>query len=219
MDNKEINIKSSTIEKGLELAKEFLGKLIGPTVEEIGLLISDNIKFLRFKNQVRILLKAKTYVEARNLKVKEIPIKILVPLLENSSLEENEELQDKWANMLTNMVDSELNLQNQIFPYLLSQISIQEYNGLKKLVADEKDFLEEKRILHERKKSDVFLHNSELRKLNDKIESLGQRGFWVDLEDFHQEFMWRNSGQADMIGKKNGISWRPFMTTMTLATG
>lgn len=31
----DFNIKSSTIEKGLNLVKEFLGKLIGPSVEEI----------------------------------------------------------------------------------------------------------------------------------------------------------------------------------------
>ncbi|OJW82200.1 MAG: hypothetical protein BGO69_16530 [Bacteroidetes bacterium 46-16] len=61
----EINIKSSTIEKGLELAKDFLGKLISPTIEEIGLLISDNVKLYRFKNQVNILLKAKKIVERK----------------------------------------------------------------------------------------------------------------------------------------------------------
>lgn len=87
-----MEIKSSTIEKGLELAKEFLGKLVSPTVEEIGLLIADNVKFLRFKNQVRILLKAKDYVERRNIKLKAIPIKILVPLLDKASLEEDEDL-------------------------------------------------------------------------------------------------------------------------------
>src|SRR5688500_4034060 len=100
MSDKDINIKSSTIEKGLELAKEFLGKLISPIIEEVGLLISDNIKFLRFKNQVKILLKAKDYVEKRNISIKEIPIKILVPLLEKASLEDNEPLQEKWAKML-----------------------------------------------------------------------------------------------------------------------
>src|SRR5829696_7046169 len=103
MKSKELNIKSSTIEKGLELAKEFLGKLISPTIEETGLLISDNIKFLRFKNQVRILLKAKNYVEKNNIPIKEISIKILVPLLDKASLEEDEVLQDKWAKMLVNM--------------------------------------------------------------------------------------------------------------------
>ena len=72
--SKELNIKSSTIEKGLELAKDFLGKLISPTIEEAGLLISENIKFLRFKNQVKILLKAKDYVEKNNISLKEITL-------------------------------------------------------------------------------------------------------------------------------------------------
>lgn len=106
MSNKEFNIKSSTIEKGPELAKDFLGRLINPTAEEVGLLISDNIKYFRFKNQVRILLKTKDYVEKKNIKIKEIPIKILVPLLENASLEDNDSLQNKWANLLVNMIDT-----------------------------------------------------------------------------------------------------------------
>src|SRR5205814_10515227 len=97
MPDKEINIKSSTIDKGLELAKEFLGKLISPTIEEVGLLISENVKYLRFKNQIRILLKAKDYVEKKKINLKEIPIKILVPLLDKASLEDNETMQDKWA--------------------------------------------------------------------------------------------------------------------------
>lgn len=185
-NDKEFNIKSSTIEKGLDLAKEFLGKLIGPTVEELGLLAGDSIKYLRFKNQIRILLKARDYVEKRKLSVKEIPIKILVPLLENSSLEEDDELQDKWANMLTNMVDSELNLQNQIFPYLLGQISIQEFNQLKKLSIDEAEFLKEQKELREKRKSDVFPQNAEIRKLNEKVEQTEQRGLWIDLEEYER---------------------------------
>ena len=37
----------------LDLAKEFLQKLIGPSVEELGLLFSDNVKLWRLKNQIR----------------------------------------------------------------------------------------------------------------------------------------------------------------------
>lgn len=185
-DDKEFNIKSSTIEKGLDLAKEFLGKLIGPTVEELGLLAGDSIKYLRFKNQIRILLKARDYVEKRKLSVKEIPVKILVPLLENSSLEENDDLQDKWASMLTNMVDSELNLQNQIFPYLLGQISIQEFNQLKKLSKDEAEYLREVTELQEKRKSDVLLNSRELRDLSKKLQETEQRGLWINLEEYER---------------------------------
>lgn len=42
MDNK-IDISSTAIEKGIDFAKDFLDKLIGPSIEETGLLIKDRI--------------------------------------------------------------------------------------------------------------------------------------------------------------------------------
>lgn len=183
-ESKEINIKSSTIEKGLELAKDFLGKLISPTVEEVGLLISDNVKFLRFKNQVRILLKAKDYVAQHNISLKEIPIKILVPLLDKASLEDNEELQDKWAKMLTNMVDSEQNLQNHIFPYTLSQISIEEFHALKELLHEEFQYREVKKELTALQTDDKFAMKAENKKLKEKINQTEQDGFKIMLDGY-----------------------------------
>lgn len=184
--SKEINIKSSTIEKGLELAKEFLGKLISPTIEEVGLLISDNVKYLRFKNQVKILLKAKDYVEKRNIKLKEIPIKILVPLLDKASLEENDDLQEKWASMLTNMVDSSTNLQNQIFPYLLSQVSIEEFNELKELAIKEAEHHLRRKKFDEMRETDKFSFNKETKELKNEIEKIEQGGFWISLEEYER---------------------------------
>jgi hypothetical protein len=180
----EINIKSSTIEKGLELAKDFLGKLISTTIEEVGLLISDNVKFLRFKNQVRILLKAKDYVEKRNITLKEIPIKILVPLLDKASLEDDEVLQDKWAKMLVNMVDSENNFQNQIFPYTLSQISIEEYNALKELLQKELLHREVRKELAALQADDKYSMKSETKKVREKINKVEQDGFMLMLDEF-----------------------------------
>jgi|TARA_R110000822_G_scaffold309965_2_gene440793 hypothetical protein len=184
MSNKEFNIKSSTIEKGLELAKDFLGRLINPAAEEVGLLISDNIKFFRFKNQVRILLRAKDYVEKKNIKIKEIPIKILVPLLENASLEDNDTLQNKWANLLVNMIDSEQNLQNQIFPYILSQISIEEYDGLQEILDREQQHRLEKTKLEELKKDDKFSMQKETKEQQKRVNEIEQSGFWVSLEEY-----------------------------------
>jgi len=125
-----LDITSTVVEKGIDLAKEFLGKLIGPTVEEIGLLAKDQVTMWKLKNQIRILHKAQAYCERHNISPKVISLKILCPLLEHSALEEDEVLQDKWANLLANMVDSEQNIDNHVFPYLLSQISISEFTAL-----------------------------------------------------------------------------------------
>ena len=185
MSNNEFNIKSSTVEKGLEIAKEFIGKLVGPSIEELGLFLSDNVKFLRYKNQIRILLKAKSYVEKRNISTKEIPIKILVPLLEQASLEENEELQDKWAKMITNLVDSKTNFQNQVFPYLLGQISLDEFNGLQEFRKSEKEFQYKKEILLEmEKKGNLNKSDEDIFKLKHDIKNAEQEGFWSSLKSY-----------------------------------
>lgn len=190
-EEKNLNIQSTTIEKGLDLAKDFLGKLISPTIEEIGLLAADQIKYIRFKNQVKILLKARTYVNEKNINIKEVPIKILVPLLEMASLEENEDLQDKYAAMLTNMIDSESNLQNQIFPYILSQISIEEFEALKQLREKEKGHLKERIEYSELRKADQFGMKAETKAAKQKVNDTEQRGFYIGLDGFELENMQR----------------------------
>jgi len=104
-----------------------------------------------------------------------------VPLLENASLENSEELQDKWANMIANMADSENNLQNQIFPYLLSQISIQEYEELKELSNKESAFRKKENNISQlpidSRERRVALINHEIEKLN---------GYKLNLKEYEK---------------------------------
>ena len=125
-----IDITSTAVEKGLDLAKDFLGKLITPTVEETGLLLKDQVASWRFKNQVKILNKAREHCEKHNISPKQVSFKIICPLLEYASLEEDEKLQDKWGILISNLVDSKQNIENHVFPYILSQISLNEYEAL-----------------------------------------------------------------------------------------
>lgn len=132
-----IDITSTALEKGIDLAKDFLDKLIIPSVEETGLLLRDKVTLWKFKNQVRTLNKAKEYCEKHNINPKTISLKLLCPLLDYSALEESEELQDKWAILLTNLVDSEQNIENHVFPYILSQISTNEFSIMENVFDDQ----------------------------------------------------------------------------------
>ncbi|MDN3724565.1 Abi-alpha family protein [Aequorivita sp. SDUM287046] len=140
MSDKELNIKSSTIEKGLDLAKDFLGKLIFPAVEEVGLLMGDNIKVWRFKNQIRLLNNVEKYVNEKNISTKKVPLKILLPLLENASLEEDPILNKMWENLLINYIDSNKLFTISIFPMFLSQLSTREATFLKHLIILVKEY-------------------------------------------------------------------------------
>lgn len=127
-----LDISSSALEKGLDIAKGFLDKLITPGVEETGLLIQDQVRKWRFNNQVKMLVKAEEICKRQGISPKSISLKVVCPLLEYASLEEDEVLQEKWAVLLSNLVDSEQNLENHVFPYLLSQISRAEFGLLER---------------------------------------------------------------------------------------
>jgi len=161
MDNK-IDIKSSTIDKGLEIAKNFVDKLIMPSIEETGLLMKDHITMWRFKNQVKMLNKAKDYCDKHNIHPKKISLKVLAPLLEYSSLEEEDIMQDKWSVLLSNLIDSEQNIENHVFPYILSQLSIDEFIPLEKVydscVSRRLSLIPElKKFQHERIEKDALI--------------------------------------------------------------
>ncbi|WP_167510772.1 Abi-alpha family protein [Chryseobacterium sediminis] len=48
-------------------------------------------------------------------------------MLEYSALEEDDNMQTTWAILLSNLVDSEQNIENHVFPYILSQLSKDEF--------------------------------------------------------------------------------------------
>jgi len=142
-DKKKVDISSTAIEKGIDIAKGFADKLVLPPIEELGLLIKDQMSYWRFSNKVRILNKAKDICEKNNISVKAIPPKLLCPYLDNASLEDDNELQDKWAALLVNMVDSQQNIQNHVFPYILSQLSKEEFNLLESALIEKNRRVEE----------------------------------------------------------------------------
>jgi len=174
---KDLNIKSSTVEKGVELAKGFLDKLIIPAIEETGLLMRDKIAYWRFKNQVKILNKAKSYCEKHAITPNTVPFKLLVPLLETSALEEDEILQDKWATLIGNMVDSEQNIENHVFPYILGQISKTEYLFLEQVFFSKKkrvdDLLEKLSIYRSSFPEEERAINEEISHLKSDLENEG----------------------------------------------
>lgn len=130
----EINIKSSTIEKGLDLIKDMMSKILGPTFNELGEMWSDNVKIWRLNNQIRNLEKVKKIVEEQQIDIKQVNVKVLLPYLEGVSLEEDETLQDMWARMFVNYIDSEKNLTINVYPTILRQISTNEVVILKYMI-------------------------------------------------------------------------------------
>ena len=170
-----IDITSTAIEKGLDIAKDFVEKLVTPSAEELGLLAKDQISYWRVKNQIKILNKASALCKENDINVNSISPKLLVPYLENASLEEDEDLQDRWASLLANMADSEQNVQNHVFPYILGQLSKEEFNLLEST-------LNEKQRKTSEIKSDLLYYRDNKSEIETKLKSK-IKGFEQELSD------------------------------------
>src|SRR5258708_32950982 len=96
--------QEAEFEASKEEVESFFHGIIPEFIRDFGGILSDKVKFWRFKNQVKIVKGAKKIVEENNLPKRQIPLKILIPLIENSSLEEDESMQNKWSNLLANAV-------------------------------------------------------------------------------------------------------------------
>jgi Abortive infection alpha len=87
-------------EVALERTEKFLGKLLGSAVLEAGELVTDKIRFWRFKNQVKILQRAENILKKAGRDPGRVSLKTLVPLIEQASLEEEPTIQEMWAKLI-----------------------------------------------------------------------------------------------------------------------
>jgi|GEM_PF-1884517 len=119
----------------LDKTEKFMSKLLGPSITELGELFADKVRFRRWKNQVKIFNKTREILDKNGLEPRELNLKTLVPLIEKSSVEEDELLQDKWANLISNIATSP---ENGLEPRLINTLS-----SLSSLEAQILDFIHE----------------------------------------------------------------------------
>lgn len=116
-----------------EAALAFFQKLLGP-VGEASEILSDKIRFYRWRSSLKTLKRAKEIAEKRGLPVNEVPLKFLIPFMEKASLEEEDSpLIEKWANLLAS-ASSEASRGQTAFVEILSSLSGAEVGLLEKLL-------------------------------------------------------------------------------------
>lgn len=118
----DLNIPKQVIDK----TEAFMKAIFGASVIEMSELFADKIRFRRLKNQIKIFEQANELIEKNNLQISELGLKTLVPLIEKSSLEDDEFLQEKWSKLLANMAtSSESGLESKLVSTLSSLSSIE----------------------------------------------------------------------------------------------
>lgn len=98
--------------KAIDASREvggFISKFIaGPLEQGMGI-FEDKLKYMRWERQVAIMDKVNKKMTERGLDgpTQPVAMKITIPLLQAASMEEDDNLQELWANLLVNAADKE----------------------------------------------------------------------------------------------------------------
>ena len=90
------------IEQMLLPLQKLVDKLLGPAATEVGLSLSDSLKVWRFKRQIRLLQEVKRLLDQSGQDIKPIATRLFFPALEAASIEDDDEMQTRWAALLAN---------------------------------------------------------------------------------------------------------------------
>lgn len=86
----------------------FIAKFIsGPLEQGVGI-FEDKLKYLRWERQIRYMQRAEEFLKLSGLDspTRAVPIKLAIPLMQGASLEEDNQLQDRWAALLVNAANA-----------------------------------------------------------------------------------------------------------------
>jgi|HubBroStandDraft_4_1064222.scaffolds.fasta_scaffold204684_2 hypothetical protein len=79
-------------------------QMLGPAADELAEMWKDQVRTYRYERQRECVEKAEGMVQEAGFTPQAVPLKVLFPLLEGASLEENEALHTMWAALLANAV-------------------------------------------------------------------------------------------------------------------
>jgi hypothetical protein len=89
-------VKSGSVDKVADL----LHRLAGPMFDEFGAILADKVRVYRAKNLISTVRKTERILREAGLPANAVPTRLLLPIMEASSVENTEALQQMWAGLL-----------------------------------------------------------------------------------------------------------------------
>ena len=122
------NASKEAIQAGRDLARF----IRGPAGEVMGMLW-DHLRVIRFERQVRLRDRVHHFLAERGMDAptRKMALKIVLPIIENATLEEDDSLQDIWAKLLVNSGDADSGIEpRSAFGSVLAEMSALDVRNL-----------------------------------------------------------------------------------------
>lgn len=117
------------------LAVDLLRRLAGPAADQVGLMLGDKAWEYRANNLIKITMRLQRKLREAGLPASTVPPRLLLPIIENCSVEDNETLQEMWAGLLAT-ASQETDSMSPSFIETLKQLTPDEARQLEYLAAE-----------------------------------------------------------------------------------
>lgn len=104
-----------------ESVRKLIAPFSDPVLKELGEYVAGKIRFINFRNSLKVLEQAKQLLDELGIRPNPIELKILVPILEGAGLEDNDDLIEMWAGLLASAAGNCKVLPS--FAHILTQLS------------------------------------------------------------------------------------------------
>lgn len=111
---------AAELEPAVEALAEATGAL-GPVRESTGW-ITDLIRYKRLPHQAKLMMKAAEKIKATGIPAHAVSDKVLRAILEEGPMEDDENMQERWENLLANAFVGEERSVRIAFPKILSEL-------------------------------------------------------------------------------------------------
>ena|ERR1051326_3125766 len=158
------------VKQTLAPVQEIMRQLSGPAATEVGLMLGDAMRVWRLKRAVKYLEDVREVVSKANLALKPVAPRLLFPILDAASVEDDEGLHQRWIALLTNAART--NFDGEVLPSFP--------DILKHLTSAEAQFLDEAynetTIYAEQRRAEIRLSNPHLNVSDELATALGISG-------------------------------------------
>lgn len=104
----------------------FIAQFVAGSLEQGMGIFEDRLRYMRRERQLRLMHRADQMLKELGLAVpnRAVPLKLAIPLIQGASLEEDDELQDRWAALLVNASNADFGSEIQrVHIEILEQIT------------------------------------------------------------------------------------------------
>ncbi|MBU3610994.1 DUF4393 domain-containing protein [Polynucleobacter wuianus] len=113
--NKTIQELAKTTNNAIDASREagkFIARFVAGSLEQGMGIFEDKLKYMRWERQIRMIKKSEEFLLRAGLSgpTRSVPLNIAIPILQAAGIEEDDDLQNRWAALLVNASNANFNL-------------------------------------------------------------------------------------------------------------